>query len=327
MTAIAALTENFTGAAANTPVTTANTIFDTVSGTGTSSIINDPIDTGLRMMQVNTAATSKFHEMDFTAVETLWFTFDLDLDTPAAANTPILQGFATSAGTAAEKVFDLRNMAGARTLQLRNSTSVALWTSAPLAAGTKHRVWVYVKGGDTASARRLRVMIFSGGTYSTLSQDSGELTSNTTVAAIGHLRLGALVDSTAIYRFGRLRGDDSTGPTAEPTATVSLGPDQADIEPGTLVTLTANTTGGSGAVIFTQLSGPTVTLSGTGNTRTFFAPPYWPGGDPAPSGPTLTFRASYSSVTATVNIVPLVHARWRKTASGWQPVVAQRRTS
>lgn len=324
MSAIAALTEDFSGASAGNAVTTANTVFDKITGTGTSSIIADPIDSGVQVMRISSAATTRFHELDFAAVGTLWFTFDLDIGTPLPdVNVPILQGFGTSAGTLAEKVFDLRILAGTRTIQIRNSASVAQWASTDLAASTKHRVWVYVKLGATASARRLRVMIFSGGTYTTLSQDSGEIVSDATQATIAHLRLGALISNTSTLRFGRLRGDDSTGPATAPAASVGLAANDLTPEPGATVTLTASTTG-TGTLAFTQTAGPTVTLTGSGSTRTFTAPTHWPSGS-APTRPTLTFQATYGGATQTVTVTPYVHTRWRKTGSGWQAVTPARK--
>lgn len=323
MTAIATLTENFTGLAAGNPITTASTIFDKVSGAGSSAFIVDPFSGGAnRMMRVtNAGAQFRIHEMDFAAKELLWFTFDLAIEDTVDSNTAILNGYQTNAATAAEKIFDLQIVGGATTLRLR-SINTAIWTSTALTADTKYRVYVMVKLG--ASARRLRVMVYdAAGT--TLLQDSGELTATAAATSISHLRLGTISDSTSTLLFGRLRGDDADGPAVEvaPAASVSLATNKPTPEPGETVTLTAATTG-TGTLAFTQTAGPTVTLSGSGTTRTFTAPTHWPSGS-APTRPTLTFQAAYGGATQAVTVTPYAHTRWRKTGSGWQAVTPARK--
>lgn len=326
MTAIAGLTENFTGGAIGAVIAETNTVFTNVSGLGSSTFIVDPFDSSLRMMQVSTVANSRFHEMDFSPRELVWHVEPVDIGTPPDVNTTIMLGYGTSARVLSEKVYDVRIMAGTRTIQLRNAASAAIWTSAPLAASTKHHIWVMSRLGATASARRLRIMIFSG--TNPIPQDSGELVSNTTQATMAHIVSGVLIDSTTVIRFGQFAGDDANGPTVVVPATVALGPDITGVEPGDTVTLTANTTGGSGSVIFTQTAGPTVALTGTGNTRSFVAPAYWAPGASAPSAPTLTFQATYGTATDTINVTPFVHTLWRKAGvSTWQPIYQRRRSS
>ncbi len=296
MTAITALQENFTTAAVGQTITDTNTIFDTVAGTGTSTFITDPFDSSLRMMEVSTAANTKFHEMDFTATALLWFRFDLDIETTLGTNTSLLNGYLNNAGLAADKVFDLQVIGGTRTLRLRDVSST-VWTSTALADNVKHRIYLYVK---LSAPKQIRVMIYSGGDNTTLSQDSGVITSTAAPVTISHLRMGIISTDTGVLRFGALRGDDATQPFPAGAASVSLGPDQS-VAVGATVTFPV-TTSGTATLSLTQTSGPTVTLSGTGATRSFTMP-----GSASPT--TITFLATYGTASDTLTIdAPAVSA-------------------
>jgi hypothetical protein len=86
-------------------------------------------------------------------------------------------------------------------------------------------------------------------------------------------------------------GDEIIG---APTALVNAGAD-ATITAGRLVTITP-TVANAGTFTVTQVAGPTVTLSGTGASRTFFAP-----GVAAPT--TLTFRVTANNQIDDVNVI------------------------
>lgn len=94
-----------------------------------------------------------------------------------------------------------------------------------------------------------------------------------TALRIGHLSQGA----TGYYDLLDLQLDDTTltalGPVSAPAPQISLGADRA-AEPGTTLTLTATHTGGTAPTSWTweQVSGPAVTLTGTGSSRSFVAP-------------------------------------------------------
>jgi hypothetical protein len=96
------------------------------------------------------------------------------------------------------------------------------------------------------------------------------------------------------------------------------GPVEA--EPNQTVTLTAVTTGGTpSSWIFTQTGGVTVTLSGTGASRTFVAPAL-------ADGTILDFevtvtRAGAADATATLEISVWAAAEYILTSSGWEPRV------
>ena len=293
MATITALVEDFTTPAVGDSIVTTNSIFDSTNGTGTAIDIVDPFDSSLRMMEITTTGDNVTRGMDFTGVSTLWFRFDLDLDTSFSATTAILNGWESNAATL--KFFDVRNQVGTRTLQLRdNNSSVAI--SPELAVGTKHRCYLNVQCSATAGItnRWLRLMIYSGGDNTALTWDSGPCTLTQANATIGHMKMGGLTSAAGKFRVGRFRADNASQPFPAATGTVSLAADNTTPAAGATVTLTATTTG-TGTLVFTQTAGTTVTLSGTGSTRTFTAA----------SGSTVSFTASYGGATSsTVTVTP-----------------------
>lgn len=206
MSSIPGLTENFMGASAGTTVSLSNTVYTALQGSGTSTIIADPFDATKHMDQVVAAANYRYGELSLTPVTTLWFRFDLDIGTPLDVSTPIAK-IMDAPGT--NTICDIRQVGGGRTLQLRNITTV-VWTSTALAASTKHRIYLNVTLSPT---KTIRCLVYSGGDNSILSQDSGAITSTTTVTSAGLVRLGCISAATGTLRFGALRGDDSTQPT------------------------------------------------------------------------------------------------------------------
>lgn len=211
MANIPALFENFANAVVGDDVTTLNTIFTKVTGTP-PVVVADPYDSTQRMMRVAPPDFTSIGELTFTAVPLLWFRFDLDVVAPLDTNTAILNAFPTAEAVLADKIGDVRLVAGTRTIHLRNVNTVA-WTSAPLAAGQKHRIYVMLKLGATPADRRLRVQVVSGGDLTgSVTQDSGEIVATTTAATVGHLRMGSISTASGTVRFGRLRGDDAAAP-------------------------------------------------------------------------------------------------------------------
>lgn len=96
------------------------------------------------------------------------------------------------------------------------------------------------------------------------------------------------------------------------------GPTEA--EPNETVTIRAITTGGAPtAWIFTQTGGVTVTLAGSGDTRTFVAPAL-------PDGTILDFQVTVSrdgtaDATGTLEVAVWAAAEYILTDSGWEPRV------
>jgi hypothetical protein len=311
MAAISALEEDFAGGAVGTAVATTNTIFDNVSGTGASKFVVDPFDSTRRMMEVTStgAAQSRIHEMDFPATSLLWFRFDMDIDTPLDTNTAILNGYLNNSALAGDKIFDIQIVAGTRTLRLRN-VNTTVWTSTVLAAGTKHRVYVYVNLGS--ATKQIRLMVYSGGDNTVLTQDSGLITSTATPGTISHLRAGQMSGAIGVTRFGRFRADNAVQPLPAATATVSLGPDQTT-ETGNTCTFPV-TTSGTGTLVLTQTAGATVTLTGTGSSRSFVMPGNFVGSIPQPT--VVTFQADFGGATDTVTFSAPLWPEWRMMEDG-----------
>ena len=89
----------------------------------------------------------------------------------------------------------------------------------------------------------------------------------------------------------------------------SAGSDVANIEPGTLVTVTGS--GGSGGTgTWTQVSGPTVQLVQTGASASFYAPPSAGAGTVV-----LRYTVKGASDDVSIGIVTSIH--WAATSSGW----------
>jgi hypothetical protein len=100
------------------------------------------------------------------------------------------------------------------------------------------------------------------------------------------------------------------------TSQPDLGPDRT-VESRAAVTLTASIGGTPTTWNWAQTAGPTVTLSGTGSSRTFTAPATY-------DGATLTFTAvasdgSSTSPAGSVNVDVRAHQWWVNRTGTWQP--------
>lgn len=110
----------------------------------------------------------------------------------------------------------------------------------------------------------------------------------------------------------------------------NAGPDQTTAEPWSTVTLTgAASTDSDGTVAsyaWTQTAGPAVTLSGTGATRTFKAPPFI-------DLTQLTFSLVVTDNTGllstpdTVNVIVLPATEFKRVAGAWVPVLIRSRNA
>lgn len=326
MATIAALTEDFEGAAGGAAVTTGNSIFDDLAGAATPTFNTTSPLQGTRSMEVITTANTALCRADFGPTATAWFGFYLWVTTRPAASTAIVNWYNTTT-----KIGDLR-LTAAGELQLRDNNT-ARWTSTALATGEWHRVAIKVVPGST-TGHRVRIYTGPALNSATPSQDSLDQTATGTAqTAISLFRVGILSSDTATIKFDRLRGDDAVEPaglatvnippvavlTATPSGTVApyqtvtlSGSDSSD-QDGTLTTWT-----------FSQTAGTTGTLSGTGSTRTVVMPA-------TTDGDTLTFQLTVTDNSAavspavTVTLTVLPHNHWvRNTAgNGWNPVNRQ----
>lgn len=315
MATISALTENFETGPSGAVVTTSNTIFDNKSGTGSVTFSNDAHE-GALSMQVSPVADNVLLRADFTAVSTLWYSFYFKLTTAPATTTAITNWY-----SAATKIGDMRlDSTGAISIRDNNTT---IWTSAALAPNVWHRIAIKVVP-NTATGHRVKIYSGANLDTATASQDSGNLVATAVaVAAVDNIRFGLISAETASFRIDRLRADDAMEPAGlgGTPLVAGAGTDQAAVEPYNAVTLTGTASGGTApyAYSWSQVGGsPSVTLSGTGASRTFVAPATL-------NGTTLTFQLSVTdSVSATsndtVDVTMLVHNEFTRTSGGqWIP--------
>lgn len=111
------------------------------------------------------------------------------------------------------------------------------------------------------------------------------------------------------------------GLTGELGLVVTPVADQSGILPETMVTVTAFLDGGGTADswVYRQISGPPVTFSGTGPTRTLTAPSVMP--PTATRDVVIGVRAVKGAVTSaerTFKITPLYQTDWYYTGTGWR---------
>lgn len=101
------------------------------------------------------------------------------------------------------------------------------------------------------------------------------------------------------------------------TAAVAINPlnPQTDVTPETLVTLTATLVGGGSPDSWTwrRISGPAITFTGSGATRSFYAPSYQLAGVPSATSVVVGVTATTGSTTSaerTVQIDVLPQPSW-----------------
>lgn len=253
MAAITALTEDFDGAAAGQNVTTSNSVFTAITGTGGTSVYNaDEFDTGFPSMEVTATSTVRSHNTTHTAGAG-WRGFGLKvLATPTGSDT--ICGWYTSGGTVHGG--DIRVLTD-MTMQIRNKNSSADWTSSTVITAN---TWYWVSIQVDSNNARLKVYNTSG-----LIIDSGARTANYDAGTPDQFRLGSQ-NVTAVptsTRFARMRGDDTT----EVASGWTGGPGVAAYTQSTRTLVDASTS--EGTVTLTQTSGPTAT-SITGPTDGVF---------------------------------------------------------
>ena len=170
------------------------------------------------------------------------------------------------------------------------------------------------------AANTMEAKVFPRGSSTALFTISGNLAADMAAATgIQYLRFGIATASTGLDLS--TNSEFAVGDTdylsrydiANVAPTCTLGAAQTtNVEPGQLITLTAATTdsdGTSSITSITQTAGsPTVTLAGSGNTRTFIAPATLAGTTPA-------FRATATDddgATTTADVsVTILPASWR----------------
>lgn len=193
-------------------------------------------------------------------------------------------------------------ISGTVRMRMRDAANAAKWngavTTSPDALPTDVPLLAVLFGTRDPSVGTARLIVYRLDTSAVVTDSGMQTGLNTGAASVNRVWWGPRASQNAsnfIMEEGDVAYDLSASNVFAPRSndTVDAGPDQTDIEPWTTVTLTASSS--SGTVAWSQLSGDSVTLSGTGLSRTFTAPPNF-------AGSTLTFRATNGSATDDVSV-------------------------
>ena len=136
------------------------------------------------------------------------------------------------------------------------------------------------------------------------------------------LKLSGVGDAVAPprHRVLKVAGAGTTSVTLNPFTNLT------DVEPETVLSITATMSDGSAADAYTwrQISGPAVALMGTGATRVFRAPSQLNGSlAPVASSVVLGVTATVDGVTSperTITVGVLPQLRWYRSAGQWLPM-------
>jgi hypothetical protein len=151
-------------------------------------------------------------------------------------------------------------------LRVVNGTTGS-YSSASLTTGVWYRVEYYGTGAGTSNTNA-RVDVYVGDNTGTpfLTASQNGQTTGEQVTLIRYGKASSTPTSTMSFYIDDIGQSIGSSVPLGPSPTGSAGPDQT-VEPWSIVTLTATDTGS-----WSQVSGPAVTLSGSGLTRTFKAP-------------------------------------------------------
>lgn len=176
---------------------------------------------------------------------------------------------------------------------LQSASGTVYTSSVSLGVNTQYRFEMAVEVGTTTSNGTINMAVYEGDSTTELFTFTTS-TTNTGTTTLANVQFGRPISSAATYEdyLDDIAANDGTvtfiGPAvvANQAPTADAGGDQTNLEPYTVVTLTGTDNDSDGTVVtrtWTQVSGsPTVTLSGSGATRTYLAPG-------TISGTTLTF--------------------------------------
>mgnify|MGYP007116815607 CR=1 FL=1 len=210
-----------------------------------------------------------------------------------SSQTRIADVIITSAG--AVRVYDVDN------------AYQAIGGNGTITVGTTYRFEMTL---DTITGT-LNIAIYNGHSSNAVASQEA-VAGNFIIESAGYFRLGKNTTTqqaeTQLWDDIVLTTDQIFIGPAVIVTTISAGSDQVQIEPFSTVTLTGSVlTGSVTAWNWLQLSGPSVALTGTGNTRTFLAPANT-------EVQNLAFQViGDGSATDTVNIEVNPHLEWIKT--------------
>ena len=213
-----------------------------------------------------------------------------------------------------------------RTLTIKDAAYTSIWTSTyAIPLNTWVRINIYATQNATTGTVRVGMYLGHSGTAQ---DDSTLLTGrNTGASAYTDLRQGAKCSTgtqTLTMHVGSWSYDPAaTGlPASFGLPSANAGPDQANVEPYTTVTLDSSGSSDSDGSIasraWTQTAGTTVTLSSSSATSPTFTAPL------AATDATLTFQVTVTDNDGntnadTVNIEVLRATEFKRVSSAWQP--------
>lgn len=288
MANISELQEDFELGYDGDTITITDTIFDTINGPGSDATYYAVSYEGGLAMRIDSTTGNKFYRTNITALTSMWAGFALRID---SLPTSIITVYGGYQGTAIGYTVRVTTTGE---LQLRDGT-ITRFTSPALTLNEWY--WVSAKF-DIGSSTGAELRLYDRTGTSVYSSGAGAATS-TTATSIDNIRVGFLAGTgSMIVSLDRLRADTTTEIAPLLTGSMEVETEASPAMPDAYdsVTLTATVSGDAGTHSYTwsQISGsPTVALSGTGNTRTFVAPPV------TDIDVDLIFRCEVSSTTGT----------------------------
>lgn len=267
-------------------VTTANsggasgTAFTTVAPTGTPTYqFKNNVAAHGTMSYGITATAGNYVNLVFpivSAVTQASARFYFYLHTLPSAGQDLFQILAGGANVA------MIGLSGTNRLAVKSKSTTVNTFPTVLSAGTWYRVEIQAQPGTSTTDGTISCQYYQADSttpvdpvYSASNVDAG-------TTGITNVQFGKMTSGTALdVSFDDIAWNDgtltpigsATNPAIPPTS--SAGTDQAGIEPFTTVTLTGSDGDTDGTVVtrvWRQVSGTSVTLTGSGTTRTYSAP-------------------------------------------------------
>lgn len=205
MAEITALVEDFDGGTAGSVISTTNSVFDSITGTGADATFSaSAAYSGPLGMAHSSTAAGKTFRANF-ASPLLWHGFYWRPVTRPATTTIVWNVFAGAA-----KVADVRWLPTGE-LELRSGTTT-VWTS-PVLALEWHRLAILTAPNATGTGQlRLRIYSGAGRDSSTPAHDSGAQVAAVAGTALDNVRIGSLTADTLSFHVDRMRADDAAEP-------------------------------------------------------------------------------------------------------------------
>lgn len=288
---------------ANSGIGTAGFAFDLVSKVGTGTVkysTANPLR-GALSLEFKAPVTNDVGRVE---ISTLFSSSNIVLD--IAFRTPTFSSVGCrviellASGVSALRI----NITTTGNIEAYNAANSIIWTSTSTVNvdTTGWRIGIRCAPGASTSTGRLELSYYSTQSATSATESMTTITTgNFGVNPLTQLRVGKITSAptwTALYADDIQIDDTRVTLFDSPPAddTVSAGDDQINVEPWTMVTLTA--TSSSGSVTWSHISGPNPVLSGSGLSRTFIAPSAF-------VTQTSVFRAANGTATDDVSVTYL----------------------